>query len=100
MKQIETVDITITSLINDLNTGLTWLEKDNIGYGSIQDKYNATAAQIMVISKHPKLVDVEPVKVFFALIDDTEQNNNSREEQVVTESTDKDLEPADSFQGL
>jgi hypothetical protein len=48
---INKVDLTVTQLINDLNEGLTWFKKDDLGYGSIENKYGATAPQIMAIKK-------------------------------------------------
>lgn len=82
MKQVQPVELTVSSLINHLHSGLSWLKKDDIGYGSIQEKYDATESQILTIQKHPKLVNIEPVRVFFNLIDDTEPENSPAEEQV------------------
>lgn len=71
MKQ--TIDLQLSSLLEDLGNGLTWHKKDDVGYGSIQEKYNATDFQIQIIRKHPKLQNVEPTIVVFNIIDDTEQ---------------------------
>ena len=84
MKQIPPVELTVSSLINDLYSGLSWFIKDDIGYGSIQAKYDATGFQIQTIMQHPKLVHIEPVRVFFTLIDDTEPKNTSTQESETT----------------
>lgn len=66
-----TVDLQLSGLLEDLGNGLTWLKKEDVGYGSIQEKYNASDVQIKIIRKHPKLQNVEPTIVVFNIIDDT-----------------------------
>jgi len=68
---IEKVKLTITQLIEDLNSGLSWLKKDDNGAGSIQQKYEATDIQILTIQKHPALKDVQVTKYIFEIVDDT-----------------------------
>jgi hypothetical protein len=68
---VNKVDLTVSQLINDLNSGLTWFKKDDLGYGSIEIKYGATAPQIMAIRKHPALKDAETSITIFNIIDDT-----------------------------
>jgi hypothetical protein len=70
---MKTVDLQLSSLLEDLGNGLTWLKKEDVGYGSIQEKYNTSDVQIKIIRKHPKLQNVEPTIVVFNIIDDTEQ---------------------------
>ncbi len=69
---INKVDLTVTQIINQLNSGLTWLKKDDLGYGSIEIKYGANPAQIATIRKHPKLRDAETNITIFNIIDDSE----------------------------
>lgn len=69
---VNKVEIYVSQVLEDLNTGLTWLKKDDLGYGSIQEKYNAKDQQIAIIRKHPKLKDAETSIVIFSIIDDTE----------------------------
>lgn len=64
------VDIMVSEILVHLNNGMTWLKKDDVGYGSIEAKYGATPVQIAMIRKHPKLKDVEPNIVLFNIIDD------------------------------
>lgn len=68
---VKKVDLYVTRLIEDLNNGLTWLKKDDLGYGSIEVKYGANEKQIAAIRKHPLLKDAETNLVIFNVIDDT-----------------------------
>lgn len=70
---INKVDLTVSQLITDLNDGMTWLKKDDLGYGSIEVKYGANEKQIAAIRKHPALKDVETTVTIFNIIDDTKQ---------------------------
>ena len=56
---VNKVDLYVSQILEDLNNGLTWLKRDDIGYGSIQDKYNAKEQQIVMIRKHPALKNAE-----------------------------------------
>ena len=73
---INKVEIYVSQILEDLDNGLTWLKKDDLGYGSIQDKYNAKEQQIAMIRKHPALKDAETTVTVFTVIDDTKNNNN------------------------
>jgi hypothetical protein len=73
---INKVEIYVSQILEDLDNGLTWLKKDDLGYGSIQDKYNAKEQQIGMIRKHPALRDAETTVTVFTVIDDTKKNNN------------------------
>jgi len=69
---INKVDLTVSQLVNDLNEGMTWFKKDDLGYGSIETKYNANPNQIAAIRKHPALKDAETSITIFNIIDDTQ----------------------------
>jgi hypothetical protein len=69
---VKEVDLMVSQLINDLNSGMTWLKKDDLGYGSIENKYGAMPAQIAAIRKHPALKDAETSITIFNIIDDTQ----------------------------
>lgn len=84
---INKVDLTVSQLINDLNSGLTWLKKDDLGYGSIETKYGATAPQIMAIRKHPALKDAETNITIFNIIDDTKNDTGSRQNNTATKGS-------------
>lgn len=64
------VELHISTLIEALESGLSWLKSEDQGFGSIQETYEATDAEINMIKKHPKLKDVEPNFMRFILIDD------------------------------
>jgi hypothetical protein len=86
------VDLTVSQLINDLNSGLTWFKKDDLGYGSIEIKYGATAPQIMAIRKHPALKDAETSITIFNIIDDTKNNDNSSSPKSTNVGTTSNME--------
>lgn len=69
---IKTVDLRITQLLEDLASGMAWTKKEDLGMGSIQEKYGATEMQVATIRKHPALKDAQPSLVVFNLIDDSE----------------------------
>jgi hypothetical protein len=74
---VNKVEIYVSQVLEDLNNGLTWLKKDDLGYGSIQEKYNAKDQQIAMIRKHPKLKDAETSIIIFSIIDDTDDRNTT-----------------------
>ena len=68
---VNKVNLYVSSILEDLDNGFTWLKKDDLGYGSIQEKYNAKDQQIAMIRKHPSLKDAETSITVFTVIDDT-----------------------------
>jgi len=84
---INKVDLTVTQLVNDLNEGYTWLKKDDLGYGSIETKYGASAAQIMAIRKHPALKDAETTITIFNIIDDTKNQKTEGSTSIRSNNT-------------
>jgi hypothetical protein len=89
---INKVDLTVSQLINDLNTGLTWFKKDDLGYGNIESKYGATAAQIIAIRKHPALKDADTTITIFNIIDDTKNETLSKTQGSTVVRTDKNVQ--------
>ena len=89
---INKVDLTVSQIINDLNSGLTWFKKDEIGYGSIETKYGANAVQIAAIRKHPALKDAETTITIFNIIDDTKNDNTSSTKEPISKRTDNPVE--------
>lgn len=87
---VNKVEIYVSQILEDLNNGLTWLKRDDLGYGSIQDKYNAKDQQIAMIRKHPVLKDAETTVTVFTVIDDTKEDYNGGTTTVsATERTDE-----------
>jgi hypothetical protein len=89
---INKVDLTVSQIINDLNTGLTWFKKDDLGYGSIEVKYGANAPQIMAIRKHPALKDAETTITIFNIIDDTKNENTTSTKESVSRRADDNIQ--------
>lgn len=73
---VNKVEIYVSQVLEDLNSGLTWLKKDDLGYGSIQEKYDAKDQQIAIIRKHPALKYAETTVTVFTVIDDTKEDYN------------------------
>ena len=85
---VNKVDLYVSQIKDLLDQGYTWLEKDNLGYGSIENKYGATAMQIATIRKHPKLKDLETNITIFNVIDDSDESTSlSPKQQRVVRST-------------
>ena len=74
---VNKVDLYVSQILEDLDNGLTWLKSDDIGYGSIQEKYNAKEQQIVMIRKHPALKDAETNITVFNIIDDTKDERTT-----------------------
>jgi hypothetical protein len=84
---VNKVEIYVSQILEDLNNGLTWLKRDDLGYGSIQDKYNAKDQQIAMIRKHPVLKDAETTVTVFTVIDDTKEEYNGTTTVSATDTT-------------
>ena len=89
---VNKVDITVSQIVNDLNTGLTWYKKDDLGYGSIETKYGAIPQQIAAIRKHPALKDAETTITIFNIIDDTKNETNYKTKESKTTRTNTPVE--------
>ena len=88
---VNKVEIYVSQILEDLDNGLTWLKKDDLGYGSIQDKYNAKEQQIAMIRKHPALKDAETTVTVFTVIDDTKEDYNGTTTVSTTEPANEEL---------
>jgi len=99
---INKVDLTVSQIINDLNSGMTWLKKDDLGYGSIETKYGANPQQIAAIRKHPALKDAETTITIFNIIDDTKtvESHSDQVINIMNEEKVNDTEAADIFANL
>lgn len=74
---VEKVQLGVTAIKELLDNGYTWLKKDDLGFGSIQEKYQASDVQINTIRKHPALKDLETTARVFVIIDDTKDNGTT-----------------------
>lgn len=68
---VEKVQLGVSAIKELLDNGYTWLKRDDLGFGSIQEKYQASDVQIATIRKHPALKDLETTARVFVIIDDT-----------------------------
>ena len=73
---VEKVQLGVTAIKELMDNGYTWNKKDDLGFGSIQEKFMASDVQIAAIRKHPLLKDLETTARIFVIIDDTKDNGN------------------------
>jgi hypothetical protein len=75
--QKENVSIDVQDIIELLHSGYTWYKKDDLGYGSIQEKFNALDIHIKTIQKHPELKDVDTIAKVFVITNRNKQTNGT-----------------------
>lgn len=73
--QKENVSIDVQDIIDLLHSGYTWFKKDDLGYGSIQEKFNALDIHIKTIQKHPDLKDVDTIAKVFTITNRNKTDN-------------------------
>ena len=73
--QKENVSIDVQDIIELLHSGYTWFKKDDLGYGSIQEKFNALDIHIKTIQKHPELKDVDTIAKVFVITNRNKTDN-------------------------
>lgn len=87
------VNLKAQMLIDDLNNGLTWLKKDDLGYGSIEQKYGPNPDQIARIRRHPDLKDVDTTVTIFNIIGLNKTNDNTTDtKEPISRRTDNTVE--------
>lgn len=79
------VELYVSTLLEDLKGGLSWYKKDDQGFGSIQEKYDASDNEVLAIKNHPALKNVEPTFRVFVVIDDTKDKTKERKREDVPE---------------
>ena len=88
--QKENVSIDVQDIIELLHSGYTWFKKDDLGYGSIQEKFNALDIHIKTIQKHPELANVDTIaKVFVITNRNKTDNGTGTTTNTVNNSTDE-----------
>ena len=75
--QKENVSIDVQDIIELLHSGYTWFKKDDLGYGSIQEKFNALDIHIKTIQKHPELKDVDTIAKVFVITNRNKTDNGT-----------------------
>lgn len=73
--QKENVSVDVQDIIDLLHSGYTWFKKDDLGYGSIQEKFNALDIHIKTIQKHPELKDVDTIAKVFVITNRNKTDN-------------------------
>lgn len=76
IKTIETFS-TVLKIKELLANGYTWFKKNDLGYGSIQEYFNAADVQIAIIRKNPLLCNLETIARVFVIKDDTKENGTT-----------------------
>lgn len=69
---IEEKRVTLSQIKEDLRLGLTKWKKDDIGFGSIEKKYNLLLSEAIELFGHPKIKNLEAKIPSFIIIDDLE----------------------------
>jgi len=75
--QKENVSVDVQDIIELLHSGYTWFKRDDLGYGSIQEKFNALDIHIKTIQKHPELANVDTIAKVFVITNRNKQDNGS-----------------------
>ena len=70
--QNETKKVILSQVKEDLLSGLTRWKKDDIGFGSLEKKYNLSLKESIDLFAHPKIKDIETKLPTFVIIDDIE----------------------------
>lgn len=91
---IEKVQLGVTAIKELLENGYTWFKKDDLGFGSIQEKYQASDTQVAAIRKHPSLKNLETIARIFVIIDDTKNETPVQTKEPVSKgANDEPHEP-------
>lgn len=63
-------EVSLAQVKEDLNNGLTKWKKDDIGFGSLEKKYNLTMSEMIELLNHPRVKFMETRIPTFRIIDD------------------------------
>lgn len=89
--QKENVTIDVQDIVELLHSGYTWYKKDDLGYGSIQEKFNALDIHIKTIQKHPDLKDVDTIARIFVITNKNKENGGTSTNSVVKQDNASDM---------
>jgi hypothetical protein len=65
-----TKTVVLSQVVEDLHNGLTKWKKDDLGFGSLEKKYNLSQSECIRLFGHPKIVNVESKIPTFIIEDD------------------------------
>lgn len=66
-------EVSLAQVKEDLNNGLTKWKKDDIGFGSLEKKYNLTMSEMIELLNHPRVKLMETRIPTFKIIDDLKE---------------------------
>lgn len=80
--------VSLASILEDLASGVSKWKKDDIGFGSLEKKYNLTLAEASELFSHPKIKNVDSKIPTFVIIDDLPETESQPQvvAPVVTET--------------
>lgn len=70
MAEVATKKVVLSQIVEDLKAGLTRWKKDDIGFGSLEKKYNLQIPEMVELLAHPKIKNVETKIPTFIIVDD------------------------------
>lgn len=73
-----TKSVTLSQIQEDLASGLTKWKKDDIGFGSLEKKYQLTLDEMVKLTAHPKVALMETRIPTFVIVDDLQENEEPR----------------------
>lgn len=82
---VETKKITLSQVVEDLKSGLTKWKKDDIGFGSIESKYNLQIHEALELFNNSKIKNREHTIPTFVIIDDLPDEPTTAPEVTVPE---------------
>jgi hypothetical protein len=67
---MEEKKVNLAQIKEDLLNGLTRWKKDDIGFGSLEKKYNLTVPEMVQLLAHPKIKNIDSRIPTFVIVDD------------------------------
>lgn len=64
--------IKISEILTDLKSGVTRWKKEDLGFGSIEEKYSLKFAEMKQVMNHPKIKGIRTTIPSLLLVDDTD----------------------------
>lgn len=84
--------VVLSQIKEDLESGLTRWKKDDIGFGSLEKKYNLTMPEMIELFAHPKVRNIETKIPTFIIVDDLEDTQPVVEQSDISAEIPKPVE--------
>lgn len=81
MPELAPKKVSLAQVVEDLKSGLTRWKKDDIGFGSLEKKYNLQHNEMIELISHPKIKGVESRIPTFVIVDDLPDEEAAPEQQ-------------------